>query len=575
MKKPAKKETKASLFTKKLQKRIEPANKYVSKLDRKSRLYTAILVLATLLLVLTSVWAGHKASDAYSTNSNALMLTQLFSKNTQYPAILPGPHATLIIIPLVYVQGHLPYHYTSFTLVNIGLVVLTMLAWAYLLIKLFGRKYEVPILVLLSSLIFTSLAFSQSLAYTTIRNIEYPIVLAFVMIVAYLLKGTAFSRKQLALATLGTVLFIITLAGDSFFNYAILLPLAVVIGLYWVQSRRFTINMVKALGLTIGTFVGATLLKVALEAGGIIHFDYGFWGPQTILPVTRIWQSVGVALTETLQMHGAYILGQVINFKNVAVFINFGLMIVGISGLLMILARANRSYRKQDELSSDYSFVLVVMAVSFFVIFLMYAVSGYAIATLPSGQIVSAKNARYISFLPLITAIGLVWILKNYYAKHTLFTVLICLALLTGIVTSYPSIRTAYLSHTQDLELAPPRESVDQIVDILKQNKVTKVTTDYWYGPVVRFWSNESILVTPQVGCDASTLANPNNRKFTQQQNQNVALIIDRGNLNYGFWQCSDEQLIELYGAPTKNFEVVGAGANPPVKIWVYNNTPQ
>lgn len=572
MKKTTKKETRVNTLLDNIQQRFTPIIKRLSKLNRKSRVYLVVLAAAAILLLLTSAYAGFKASNSYSTNPNAVILTQLFSGKINYPVIVPGPHATLLVIPLVYIQGHLPYHYTSFTLVNVALVVMTIVAWAFLLVKLFGRKYEVPILLILSSLIFTSVAFSYSLAYTTIRNIEYPIVLWFVMIIAYLLKGVPYSRRQKFWATCGTVLFIVTLAGDSFFTYAILLPLTVVLGWYWVQSREFTRPMLKALVLMVGSYIGAVILKFILGATGIIFFDYGFWHQNIILPTSRLWSSVGVAVTQTLDLHGANIFGRVIDIHNIAFFINFALLLVGLTSLGMILAQANRNYRNKKGLADDVNFVLVVMAVSFIVTFLIYALSGYAIATLPNGQIVDAKNARYISLLPFITVIGLVWLLKNYYSKHVLLICGLCAVLVVGIGASHKTIKTVYNNGEQQLELAPSRTSIDQIRDILKQNNVTAISSDYWYGPVLRFWTNNSLELAPRVGCDASTLTDPNNGNFTKEPGHNTALIVDRGNLNYGFWQCTDEQLTRLYGTPTKILEVQGAGPNPPVKIWIYKN---
>lgn len=547
------------------------AYNYVNVPKRRSFIYYALLAFAIALLLATTVYAGYQASNTYSTDSNAVILTQQFSKGISFPVVLPGPHATLIIIPLIYLQGHLPYHYTSFTIVNIGLVLVTMVAWAFLLIKLFGRRYEIPILILLSSLIFTAVAFSLSIGYTTIRNIEYPIALWFVMIIAGLLKGLRYSRKQLALAAIGSILFSIVLAGDSFFNYAIILPLLVVIAWYWVQSREFTMSMVKAIVLMAAVFVGADALKLVLSKAGIIHFDYSFWGPNVILSTDKVWQSVGVALQQLLQLHGAYIFGQVVNYHNVATFFNFGLVLASIVGLGFILRNANRSYRNKEGLTSNNDFVFAVMAVSYFVAFIIYALSGYAIATLPSGQIVSDQNARYISIMPFISVIALVWLLKNYYKRHIAFIAIICAVLVVGIATSHSAVSAAYSQRTDQLELAPSRTSINNLIGILKNNDVTEVSADYWYGPIIRFWSNSTIGLAQQVGCSPPVLST-NANEFIHQKGINTALVIDRGGLNYDFWTCTDPQLLQFYGTPTKEFQVQGAAPNTLTEIWIYDN---
>jgi hypothetical protein len=570
MKKPVKKETTVSLLAKDVHNKLKPTIKFISKLDRKSRFYTVGLVLATVLLLLTSTYAGLRASDAYSTDSNAIITTQQFGKDIKLPVTLPGPHATLIILPIVYLQGQLPYHYTSFTLVNIGLVVITMLAWAFLLIKLFGRKYEVLILVLLSSLVFTSIIFSLSLAYTTIRNIEYPIILWFVLIVSDLLKRRRYSRKQLILAATGSILFSITLAGDSFFNYAILLPLLFVIAWYWAQSRQFTANMIKAVGLIVAVIIGAALLKLILSKTGLIYFNYAFWGQNSIVPTSSLAPSLTIALRQLMDLQGGNIFGQVIHHHNLAIFVNFGLLILSIVSLILIIIKTNRNYRMKKGLTDDNNFVFVTMAISYFVVFLIYVLSGYVISVLPNGQIISVENTRYISLLPLISTIGLVWLIKNYYKESKVLLVMICALLLVCIPASYHRVDAAYKSGVQ-LELAPSRDSINQILYALQSNDVHEVVSDYWYGPVLRFWSNDSINLAQTSGCSLPLTATVEKEgQFTRREGVKSAVIIDRGGLNYAYWACTNEQVEQIYGTPSKKLEAPGVTSTP-VEIWIYN----
>ena len=545
---------------------------FMSTPKHQSLAYKAALVFAMVLLLATTTYAGFHVSDAYSTDSNAIITTYQFGKGMQLPVTLPGPHATLIVIPLLLIQGHLPYHYTSFTLLNVGLVLVTMIAWAFLLIKLFGRKYEIPILILLSSLVFTSVTFSLTLGYTTIRNIEYPIVLWFVLIVGRVLKNLRYSRRELVLAAIGSLLFVITLAGDSFFNYAILLPLLAVIAWYWVQSRKFTANMVKAVGLLAGVVIGAALLKFILGAAGIINFNYAFWGPNTIIPTSSLAPSMSVALKQVMDLQGGAIFGQVVNYHNLALFVNFGLLIVSVVSLVLILVKSSLSYRKKAGLDDDNNFVFVSMAVSYFVVFFIYALSGYAITTLANGQIISDQNTRYISFMPLISTIGLVWLVKNYYKDHKAFLSIVCVVLVLGIATSYSGVSTAYRSGTNQLELVPPRSSVDSVISTLRSNDVHEVLTDYWYGPVIRFWSNNSINLAQELGCNPSSLSATQPDQFVRRKGIKTALIIDRGGLNYAYWACSDPQLLQLYGTPSKELTVEGVTPSTPVEIWIYNN---
>ena len=177
--------------------------------------------------------------------------------------------------------------------------------------------------------------------------------------------------------------------------------------------------------------------------------------------------------------------------------------------------------------------------------------------------------------MPLISIIGLVWLLKSYYKQYAVLLCILCTVLVLGIATSHPAVRTAYASGAKQLELAPLRSSVNEIITILNSNTVSKVATDYWYGHTLRFWSADPALVASQAGCNStqpSVITAPNGDVFTHQKGINTALIIDRGGLNYGFWTCTDAQLIEMYGAPSKQLEVPGAAPGTVVKIWIYES---
>ena len=178
-----------------------------------------VLALSIILLFSTTLYAGLKTSDYFSTNSDALIATQQFSDGVRGNTVaLPGDHSNILMVPLLYAQGHLPYHHKSFTAANTALILFTIVAWAVLLVKLFGRAYAVPILLVLSSLEFTSVTFNLSIGNTTFRNIAYPIALAFVMVVGRLINGKRYSRRQLVGLVTVSVLFCLVLAGDSFFN---------------------------------------------------------------------------------------------------------------------------------------------------------------------------------------------------------------------------------------------------------------------------------------------------------------------------------------------------------------------
>lgn len=542
--------------------------KYFSKPARQTTAHKVALVLSILLLLGTTSYAALRANIAYSTDSNAIVSAQLFDKTAKTPIVVPGPHSNLLVDPLFFIQGHLPYNYTSFTIGNVSLVLITMIAWAFLLIKLFGRKYEIPILLLLSSLILTSVMFSLSLGYTAIRNVQYPVALWFIMIVSDLLRSKRkYTSKQFWLAVTGSVLFCLTLGGDSFFIYGVLAPLVVVIIWYWAQSQKFTRNMVRATLLLVAVFAGAELIKAILSATNILEFNYAFWGQNTIIPTRSLAPSFTIALQQLLNLQGGNVFGQVLYLRNLAIFVNFGLFLAGLVGLVMILVRANRNYRQKVGIADDNSFVFVTIAVSYFVVFWIYVLSGYVITTLPNGQIISVENTRYISFMPLLGTVGIIWLLKNYYSKARSFVAVVCAVFVISMAFGFSGVNSTYKSGVQ-MELAPSRDSINQIIYILRENKVNTILADYWYAPVLTFWTNHEFGLAAQPTCTPTE----KQAKFTQAKGTKAALIIARGGLNYAFWPCTDQHLEKTYGAPVKKLEVPGVTSNP-VQIWIYSRS--
>lgn len=534
-------------------------------------LYNVSLVLSGVLLFLVTVYAAHKTSNYFSTNSDAIIATQQFSGGLQGNTVaLPGSHANILMTPVLYIQGHLPYHYTSFTLVNIGLVLITVAAWAALLIKLFGRKYEIPILLLLASLLFSSITFNLSIGNTTFRNVAYPIALWFVFVIGSILRGEKYSRRGLVAPVAASGLFAILLAGDGFFNYSVVAPLFLVMAWYWWRSRVVTRDMLKAVGVLVAVVVGAAIVKFLLAVTGVIYFDYDFLGKPTVLASDLLGPSVQIALKQLMELQGGSIFSRTLSISNLAVFINLGVLVSGITGLIMILRRAHRDYGNKKPLANDNNFILVAMAAIYFAILLEYIFSGYVVTKMGDGPIVSFMNTRYITFMPLITIIGCVWFLKNYYSQRK-YLIALSLVLTAGIISWYPNAGPAYALEDSQKPV-PSKASVDQIIGILDENKVGKIVTDFWYGPPIRFWSNDRIKYAPQINCNRPLPFDSREDWFKPQPGRSALIVDRRSALNYGYWGCTDQQLMQIYGKPVKEITVPGITPGDLVNIWIYEH---
>jgi hypothetical protein len=523
--------------------------------------------MAMLLLLSSALYGAEKGSNFYATGSDALVYTYLIGDGLHSHTIaLPDQHTNLLKLPIFYLQSLFPYHYTSYMIMSILLMLIAIAAWSYLVIKLFGNKYRVIILTLLAAVLFTSVVLNLSIVETTVRNIEFPIALWFIFIIHKILKGEKQTPKELTVTIIACALYGLMLAGDNYFEYAISLPLVLVILWYWLQSRIFTRQMRNAILLVVVMGLLSVIFREVLSKTGMI-ITYKSGPALTIVTLHNLAPSITTALTQLLDMQGANIFGATIGLKTLSLFMDFGILAVGTAGLLIILARANRDFRKAVKLSQRNTFIFVSVAVSFFVTFLVYIFSGQVVNTLSNGQVVSLGQYRYIAFLPFLVLIGFIWVLKTYYDRHKLVLGLVVVSAIIVLLFSYAPIKSSYTAAVAATQ--PNRSMINSIVADLRQDNVKEVLTGYWYSSPIRFWSNNTIGSTPIISCNSPFFYNVREDWYRPQGDKITALVIDRPDPIY--WNCTNNSITSIYGTPSKIQVISGTTPGSNAYIWVYN----
>lgn len=539
--------------------------KYFLSLDRTEQTRVLFVVLSGLILFFCTLYASAKSSEFFATASDALVYTYLVGDGLKlHQIVLPDQHANILKLPIFFLQSLFPYNYDSFMFLNILLVLIAVGAWAGLLIKLFGKRYSALIFVLFSTLLLSSSTLNINLTEDTIRNIEFPIALWFIFIVNDVLRGARFTRWKYAISGLGLLLYALTLAGDNYFQYATTLPLIMVIFWYWLQSREFTKRMWQAVGVIVGVSIFASVIKFSLIKSGLIVIDNTAVYATTIVPYNVLGASVTTAFAQLLSMQGAFIFGQNISAQNIAYFVNFGLLIAIVIAFCLILKKANRGFIRGRDLTEQNNIVLAVIALSFFTVFVVYIFSGQVVQ-LTNGRLVNHGELRYIAYMPLLGLVALIWLIKTYYSKHRRLIAALFVISFIELITLAPSIRQSYDSLINSAE--PTRVVTDNIVGALEKDKVNDVLTSYTYGAPIRFWSDSRIRYAPIINCNTPFYFNDREDWFKADGDTHTALVIDRPS---PFWDCSNKQLLSIYGQPTQEMELsLGSGAT--VDIWVYN----
>ncbi len=180
----------------------------------KNRLKTTPVILAVigcLLLLTTTLYGAKQANYAESNNSDNLVLPYLFKSFKRHDIVLASQHSNILNFPLYVVQALLPYNYLTLSLVNIGLVCITVFVWAYLLVRIFGKKYIALICIVLSAFLLTSYMLQSQILGNTARNIEYPIGLGFLLLINQILKKRPLPRRYLILGIIDFLLFSVSI----------------------------------------------------------------------------------------------------------------------------------------------------------------------------------------------------------------------------------------------------------------------------------------------------------------------------------------------------------------------------
>jgi hypothetical protein len=521
-----------------------------------------LVLLCSLILVVASCYAAVQASHLYATNSDAVVDVYMFDDGLdRNQIIVPGQHANILKYPLFIAQGFFPYNLTTFIAVNGGLVVLCILLWALLLIKLFGRKYAPLILLATAALTISSTEFVINLAETTVRNIEFPLALWFIIIINNVLRQKAYTKYSRIAVILGCVLYTVMLAGDNLFIYAVSLPLLIILGGFWLQRRTLTKPMMQAIAIVIATTLGSFLLKTFMDAAGLIIASKASFSP-TVVDSGLFFPSLITAGSQLLHLQGAYIFGKTIGPETATIFVNFILFLVGLLGLGLILVRLGKTYASKGKLTDNNLFIYATLALSFLFSLGVYVMTGQVVQQLANGTIVNMGQIRYLAFVPLLLLVGFVWIIKEYYSKHRWLMIgLLCL-FIVEMITITPTIHRFYTK--QVAALVPVIEQHDARAAYLQQEGVSDIITGYWEGSTLRFWSEDTIDFAPVNGCKYPFSINTRVDWYAPESGKS-ALLVSRSGPDAQFWQCDDQTLMQIYGQPTSR-KTVGDG-----EIWIYD----
>ena len=539
-------------------------------LKNKSVLISRILLIATSIGLLASmVYVGWHSNLYLATDSDGIVNTYLYMDFQLRDMIVPGNHTLLMKWPLFAIQSLFEYNYTNYALFNYGLLFATMIGWLVGLTILFGKKYYPFIAIGLSLILLGSLNFSNSLMYGSLRNIEYPIGLFFLIAVIALLQAKRISKKLIIGVSISAGLFALAVAGDSLMIFSFVVPLFLLAGIYWISGGKITKRMGIVAAIALGAIATGFILQRlgALLGIAIYHFDAAFI--PVIVSNSLFWPSLTTAFDQLFIVSGAEIAGKVLSPSNAVYFFKFTLVLLSIIGLISAIIRFYKS--KQKNILKNEWLPGALLALSFIITFAVYVILDMVYATQADGTVVNANSYRYLELLPLLLIAGGIYayqlLPKN---RKTLIATFFVLAALGSVLLSAQAIHADM--RRSDVESMTRINTQKQIGTILTNENVPFFASGYWDGATTRFWTDKDIQYSSISSCKFSG-PDFNTRKswLTEDQYTKTALVVDRFGRSSSYWQCTDEQIEDIYGKPEKKIDVNDSPTSPIVFIYNYD----
>jgi hypothetical protein len=535
----------------------------------------AYFLVAFLLLAIATFYVGWHANLVYSNVQDATVYPYLFKGPHLHDILLPGQHANILKFPLFWLQSIFPYTFTTFSLVNLGLLFSTVFGWCFLLAYIFGKQHLPLIFILMAAILLGSTSLSLNLIETTIRNIEYPIGLGFVIVVSRLLKNRPLRHLHLLFSIVIAALFALSLAGDSFMLYGFIAPLLVVIGIDWLRvPERFSRRSAAILSMVVGVTLLGFAIRRFVSLAGIAYYYVSPSLQTKIMPLDSFGPSLAHASSQILDLFGANIFNQSPGTGNSLYFANFVLLMIALAGIVSIMLWAFRSHTRTtiNTRFETNRFVLAVIAASFFTTLLAYVFSGLVLTKLSNGTFADASNIRYITLLPFLLIVGALFILTRYYTVRRPLTFIVAGLLLLTILMSVSSIKNSRLDW--DNFASATQSKIQSIISIIEANHVHQIISGDSLAAPIRFWSHDKIKFASLIGCKQYIFQGT--RLSWRQPSPtpiNTALVIDRVGFDGPYLgRCSDPQLQAIFGIPAK-VEIPKQYANAPnsVEVWIYH----
>lgn len=510
----------------------------LNEATKQKNAYTYLLIFSMLYLFVTAVYAGYSATVYQLNNGDQYVSAAIYGDISDGDPMVASGHTNILKAPILWVQGNLPQTQQLYIITNIALLLISIVVWGGLIGKILGKKLLPVLFIAFGTILVSSPTLAIDLSMVTIRHIEYPLALIFILGLRFLFNQRVNSKRVIAYALGLSFLLSIIVLNDKFFLYT-LVPASLIASIIYGLYQKDRTKLIRVILVIIsGTALSLIALKI-LPLIGFITISSGYAEAISVIRLDNLLDSITTTLTNILNLFGALIFGQEIRKANISLFLGF----IIFSGVVAGYYFALKSKHKKETQFVHLFFLLFTLT-----IIAAYILPGFA----------NSSSTRYLT--------GIVFIGITYFAyavvrlsqyKAVLYP-LVCIGLIATAALSIPRVTSVY--HNNLVQVDRDNQRTLLTAKLLKENDTKIVVTSGGHYSLWFFANAQLTLVQLEKNCDTPSPWANNASWLVSKNEQKSAFLVDQTYGELAGRSCSKESVQKIYGPASKIKEIAKPG---------------
>lgn len=386
-----------------------------SRVRSNSSVYRFITFATIIFCILGITWAGYNSVSARINDGDHFISVAQFGETNPGTPMVSSDHTNILKIPFLALQNILPQNIHSYALVSAALVVIMTLLWSYLISSITLRETFPLLTALLTSLVLISPELASTLFMVTIRHIEYPIMLVYLLVIQKYILNKSTPQNNASYWIYATILLSLLIINDKLFLYA-LVPVLIVFYTYRiVRNEALTNKDSLALTSVIASVILSKLTLLLLQKFDLLYSASGYINTPVTIRSEQLVQSLTNSFEHLLQLMGGNIFGLVIGLTSLFSIAGLAMFVISVVGALAVLLNL-KNQRNQFILFSLIGFASMCMVI--------YIATGSAL---------SSGNIRYLSgVIVIMITYGSIFVTKKVVKMRNLYFLLVTLVVAIG-----------------------------------------------------------------------------------------------------------------------------------------------